>query len=586
MKHTIEALLAQALSRLKQKNIIPQSQETAIQIDRTKDKLHGDFACNLALVLAKSAGLAPRALAALLVEHMPSHESLVRLEIAGPGFINFFVQQASKARVIEQILLSNGQYGNCYIGQGKTLLLEFVSANPNGPLHVGHGRGAAFGATLANIFKAVGYDVTCEYYVNDAGRQMNILALSVYIRYLSLCGEAITFPANGYQGDYVTGIAGEIFYTAGRQYFHLWTDLINDMPPDEPMGGDKEKYIDALIVRARLLLGDAGFEFFHAHALQAVLQDIQDDLTGFGVHYDHWFSEKSLIENGDVAASIQALQDAGFTFEQEGALWFRATDFGDEKDRVLVRANGAYTYFASDVAYHWNKYRRGFDCVVDIFGADHHGYVTRIKAAVRALGHRDENLLVFLVQFAILYRSNERVQMSTRSGSFVTLRQLREEVGNDAARFFYVMRKHDQHMDFDLDLAKSQSNDNPVYYIQYAHARIASVLRQIKARELVFDQESGLQAVDQLTTFQEVGLIELLARYPELMESAANNGEPHIVAYYLRELATGLHSYYNAVQLLCDDETLRSARLCLLMAVMQVLHHGLNILGVSSPESM
>lgn len=586
MKQIIEECLTKALSTLKQNGIIPQSHDVVIQIDRTKDKSHGDFASNIALVLAKSARLAPRALAQLLIQHMPTHECLVRIEIAGPGFINFFVKPAAKAQVIEQILGSNGQYGNSSMGQGKKLLLEFVSANPNGPLHVGHGRGAAFGATLANILKATGYAVTCEYYVNDAGRQMNILALSVFIRYLSLCGEAITFPANGYQGDYVTGIAGDIFYAAGRQYFHLWTDVIDDLPPDEPMGGDKDKYVDALIVRITSLLGEDGFQFFHAHALQAVLQDIQDDVLGFGIAFDNWFSEKSLIVNGDVASAIQALRDAGLTYEQDGALWFKATAFDDEKDRVLIRANGAYTYFASDVAYHWNKYQRGFDRLVDIFGADHHGYVTRIKAAVRALGHRDEDLTVFLVQFAILYRSNERIQMSTRSGSFVTLRQLREEVGNDAARFFYVMRKYDQHMDFDLDLAKSQSNDNPVYYIQYAHARIASVLRQIHARSLAFDQSLGLQAVDQLTAPQEDLLIELLTRYPELLESAAKNGEPHMVAYYLRELANGLHSYYNAVQLLCDDVTCRSARLCLLMAVMQVLHHGLSLLGVSSPESM
>ena len=428
--------------------------------------------------------------------------------------------------------------------------------------------------------------MTREYYVNDAGRQMNILAVSVWLRYLTLAGQEPVFPANGYKGDYVPAIAQQVLDRQGLVHVHPWADISAGLPADEPQGGDKEVYIDALIARAKTLLGEEGFRVFHGRALDSVLSDIRDDLEGFGVSFDNWFSEQSLLDDGSIEKGIQALKDQNHTFVHEGALWFRATDFGDEKDRVLIRANGQSTYFASDVAYHWNKYARGFDRVIDIFGADHHGYVTRVRAAVTALGHDEKALDVFLVQFAILYRGQERVQMSTRSGSFVTLRELREEVGTDAARFFYVMRKRDQHMDFDLELAKSESSDNPVYYIQYAHARICSVLRQLRERGLSFDEAQGLAHVGRLTEAHEQALLTLLARYPEIIVLVASSGEPHHLAYYLRELANGLHGYYNAVPLLCEDEMLRSARLCLLLAVCQVLKNGLALLGVSAPESM
>jgi arginyl-tRNA synthetase len=464
--------------------------------------------------------------------------------------------------------------------------LEYVSANPTGPLHVGHGRSAAFGASLANVLMAAGFTVSREYYVNDAGRQMNILAVSVWLRYLALMDEPIVFPVNGYRGDYVLAMAQVMKDKYGRDFAHTWSAVVEDLPPDELEGGDKEHYIDAMIKRAKKLLGDAGFACFHEQALNSVLDDIKNDLQGFGVEFDGWFREQSLFEDGSIDKGIQALKDGGFTYEQAGALWFRATDFGDEKDRVLIRANGQSTYFASDVAYHWNKYDRGFTRVIDIFGADHHGYLTRVKAAVTALGHDETALNTLLVQFAILYRAGERVQMSTRSGSFVTLRELRQEVGNDAARFFYVMRKPEQHMDFDLDLAKSESSDNPVYYIQYAHARISSVLRQLKERGLSWDESVGLANVQLLVEPQEQALISLISRYPEIVEAAALICEPHQIAYYLRELANGLHSYYNAVTLLCEDASLRSARLCLLKAVRQVLRNGVQLLGVSAPESM
>lgn len=586
MKSTVEQLLEKALQALQQEGTLPQDITFDIKVERAKDKSHGDYATNIALMLAKPCGQQPRKLAELLVQAIGSHALVERIEIAGPGFINFFMRGSERAQIIATALKEKEQFGRSTMGAHQRVLLEFVSANPTGPLHVGHGRSAAFGATLANLLTAAGFNVSREYYVNDAGRQMNILAVSVWLRYLALAGEPIAFPVNGYRGDYVNGIAQELLANHEHKYVHPWAIVCDDLPPDEDQGGDKEHYIDAMIKRAQHLLGKDGFALFHQQALDSVLTDIKEDLAEFGVEYDCWFSEQSLLDNGAIDKGIQALKKAGYTYEQGGALWFRATDFGDEKDRVLVRANGQTTYFASDVAYHWDKYDRGFERVIDIFGADHHGYITRIKSAVKALGHDENALNVLLVQFAILYRGGERVQMSTRSGSFVTLRELREEVGKDAARFFYVMRKPEQHMDFDLDLAKSESSDNPVYYIQYAHARISSVLRQLQERKLSWDEQKGLENINLLVEPQESTLISLVSRYPEVIEIAAKNCEPHQVAYYLRELANGLHSYYNAVQLLCEQEELRCARLCLLKAVRQVLRNGIQLLGVSAPESM
>ena len=586
MKQLVEQILSNAFNRLKSEGKIPADVSAEIKVERTKDSSHGDFACNLALLLAKPCRQAPRQVADMLVAAMESHEQLDRVEIAGPGFINFFLRADALTQVVKTVLEQGEQFGRSRIGNGQKVLIEFVSANPTGPLHVGHGRGAAYGATLANIMNAAGYDVSREYYVNDAGRQMNILAASVWMRYLTIAGVDSVFPTNAYRGDYVQTIAQNIFDQHGNRYAQPWSLISEGLPADEPQGGDKEIYIDALVERMKKLLGQEGFVYIHGQALNSVLDDIKDDLDGFGVRFETWFSEQSLLDSGAIDEGINALKQAGCTYEKEGALWFNATAFGDEKDRVLVRANGQTTYFASDVAYHWNKYNRQFDRVIDIFGADHHGYVSRITSAVKALGHDETALTVLLVQFAILYRQGERVQMSTRSGSFVTLRELREEVGNDAARFFYVMRKLEQHMDFDLDLAKSESSDNPVYYIQYAHARICSVLRQLQERGLTWDERTGLEHLNRLTEPQEVALLTLLDRYPERLEAAARDCEPHVLAYYLRELANGLHSYYNAVPLLCEEETLRCARLCLLTSTRQVLRNGLQLLGVSTPESM
>lgn len=585
MKAIVVQLLEDAVAALKATNQIPDSLSVSIQVERPKDPGHGDFSTNLALVLAKPCAKKPSDLAELLVKELQKHPEVDQVHIALPGFINFFISKKATAQVIQKILQEQQDFGRIKQEIPLKVILEFVSANPNGPLHVGHGRGAAFGASLGNLLEAAGFAVSREYYVNDAGRQMDILAVSVWLRYLHLADQDIPFPANGYQGAYVVDIAKTILAEKGHDYVHLWAEISASLPLDEKDGGDKELYIDALIMSAKKLLG-SHFAWIHRFALETVLADIKDDLAGFGVHFDRWFSEKSLLDNGDIAKGIKALEQAGFTYTKEGALWFKSTDFGDEKDRVLMRANGVGTYFASDVAYHWNKYDRGFDRVIDIFGADHHGYMARVQSAIKALGHDEKAITMLLVQFAILYRDGARVQMSTRSGSFVTLRQLREEVGNDAARFFYVMRKSDQHMDFDLSLAKSQSADNPVYYIQYAHARISSVLRQVEERGLRFDEALGLSHLDALSEPQEQALITLLARYPDVIQAAAATCEPHQIAYYLREVATALHSYYNAITILGAQEVVRHARLCLLSAVRVVLRSGLGILGVSTPESM
>jgi arginyl-tRNA synthetase len=586
LKEQLESLIRLALGGLKTDGLIPDDADPEIQITRTRDKAHGDFACNIAMQLAKPARRNPREIAQAIVDHLPASEVVTQVEIAGPGFINFFLDQASTLSVIDAILEQGERYGRSELGAGKSVQVEFVSANPTGPLHVGHGRGAAYGATVANLLDAVGFKVHREYYVNDAGRQMNILAASVWLRYLEHCGVAITFPSNGYKGEYVRDIAGVLFDEHGEEWASTSEEVMHDLPADEPAGGDKEEHIDALVERARHLLGDNRYRFVFELGLNSILDDIRDDLAEFGVTYDEWYSERSLTDKGAVNKALERLRDAGHVYEQDGALWFRSTEFGDEKDRVVQRDNGQTTYFASDIAYHMDKMERGFDRVIDVWGADHHGYVPRVKAALKALGDDDAKLDVLLVQFAILYRGGERVQMSTRSGSFVTLRELRDEVGNDAARFFYVMRKCEQHLDFDLDLAKSESADNPVYYIQYAHARVCSVLRQLAEKGLERDPARGAANLDKLTETHEEDLVTMLARYPEVVEAAALSEEPHQVAHFLRDTANAFHTYYNAHQFLVDDAALRDARLNLCEATRQVIRNGLELLGVSAPEEM
>ncbi len=586
MKHEIKTLITQAVSTLKTSNTVPAELEPNIQITRTKDSSHGDFACNIALMLAKPAGKNPRELAQLLVDALPVNDQISKVEIAGPGFINFFVSQDTTLSVVETILNLGDTYGLSNIGAGRKVQLEFVSANPTGPLHVGHGRGAAYGATVADLLEAVGFDVHREYYVNDAGRQMDILATSVWLRYLQQCGVDVPFPSNGYQGDYVIDIADTLLAKHDRNLEHPVAAVMDGIPADEPAGGDKEIHIDALIQRAKTLLGDDSYLQVFDAGLNTIIADIRDDLKAFGVEYDEWYSERTLAHRGLIKQAIDRLQKANYIYEKGGALWFKSTEFGDEKDRVVVRDNGQTTYFASDIAYHMDKLERGFDRVIDVWGADHHGYVPRVKAALQALGDDADKLDVLLVQFAVLYRGGEKVQMSTRSGSFVSLRELRDEVGADAARFFYVMRKCEQHMDFDLDLAKSQSSDNPVYYIQYAHARICSVMRQLTEKGLSHDVAIGQANLNKLTEPHELGLLNALAKYPEIVEKSALSEEPHQLAHFLRDTANELHTYYNAHQFIVDDADIRNARLNLIQATRHVLHNGLKLLGVSAPETM
>lgn len=589
MKAALTVLLEQVVAILKKDGVLPDDVSVKLNIEHTRDPSHGDFASNLAMMLAKPARQKPRDLAEKIVAALPENNDIDKVEIAGPGFINFFMNANTLTTVIPAILDAGEAFGHSTVGKGKRVQVEFVSANPTGPLHVGHGRGAAYGAAVADLLAAAGFQVHREYYVNDAGRQMDILCASVWVRYLSLCGtlpDPDYLPANGYKGDYVWDIAAFIHRNNGDKFQQQWAEVAETLPADEPDGGDKEKFIDAVIIQAKERLGAENYRFIFDTGLNYILDDIRDDLAHFGVVYEEWFSERSLTDNGLVTAAVERLQKSGHVVEKEGALWFKSTDFGDEKDRVLVRANGQSTYFASDIAYHMNKLERGYDQVIDIWGADHHGYVPRVKAALEALGDDPKKLHVLLVQFAILYRGKEKMQMSTRSGEFVTLRQLRKEVGSDAARFFYVMRKCEQHLDFDLELAKSKSNENPMYYIQYAHARVCSVLRQLDEKGFSYEQELGLQNLDLLTEKHEQALMTTLSKFSELVENAALNHEPHQLAHYLRELANDFHTYYNAHQFIVDDEAIRNSRLALITATKQVLQNGLGLLGVSAPTEM
>ncbi len=589
MKDTIIELLAQAMSKLQQDGVLPADLAPAIQLERTKDEKHGDFATNLALMVAKPAKKAPRELAQLIMDNLPANDNIEKMEIAGPGFINFFVKAASIFGILQTIFAQAENFGRSNIGNGERIQIEFVSANPTGPLHVGHGRGAAYGATLADVLAAAGYNVEREYYVNDAGRQMDILAASVWLRYLELAGEELPFPSNGYQGDYVWDIAATLHREQGDNLRHSWQTIAKGLPLDAPEG-DKELYIDAIIDKAKQLLEEPNYQLVFDTALNTILNDIRDDLALFNVTYQHWFSERSLMTSNAVATAVERLTTNGYTYEMNGAIWFKSSEFGDEKDRVLVRENGQSTYFASDVAYHMQKFERGYDRVINIWGADHHGYVPRVKAALTALGENAENLTVLLVQFAVLYKGGEKMQMSTRSGQFVTLRQLRKDVGTDAARFFYVLRRCEQHLDFDIDLAKSKSSENPIYYIQYAHARICNVLQKLAEKNLSQDDNNGLQQLTLLTEAHEQTLAQTMSRYPEVINQAATKCEPHLIAHYLKDLANDVHSYYDTdnkrITILVDEDNLRHARLVLIKAARQVLANGLNLLGVSAPERM
>lgn len=573
LKEQITALFTRALA-----DLFPDVAPVAVTLDRPKSADHGDYACSVAMQLARSLKRSPRDIAQSMVAALPTSPLVERVEIAGAGFINVFLGAATKQSVIAAVLDQADGFGRVGYGASQRVQVEFVSANPTGPLHVGHGRGAAYGASLANLLDAAGFAVQREYYVNDAGRQMDILALSTWLRYLELQHIAIAFPPNAYQGDYVREMAANIAAAHGKRYVRAGDAVTSGL---EQLGDDAEARLDMLIDNAKHLLGD-DYAYLHGFVLNEQLGDCRNDLNEFGVTFDNWFSERALFANGDVERVLERLDRGGHLYEQDGATWFRSSNFGDEKDRVVRRENGQFTYFASDIAYHLNKFERGFDLVINVWGADHHGYIPRVKGALSACGVEPDRLTVALVQFAVLYRDGKKASMSTRAGDFVTLRELRQEVGNDAARFFYVLRKSDQHLDFDLDLAKSQSNENPVYYIQYAHARICSVL----------DEWGGEAAqlrtapLSRLDSALESGVLRQLIDFPQVVEDAARDLAPHMVAFYLKDLAAAFHSYYNSVRFLVEDTQLRDARLALIFAIRQVLRNGLNVLGVSAPDKM
>ena len=589
MKQLVANLVNNALASM------PELKETAADlslestVERTRDASHGDFATNVAMRLAKAARKSPRDIAASIIAALADDDAVDKVEIAGPGFINFYLSPAAFHTEIASILDQRENYGRQPAKAEPKILLEFISANPTGPLHVGHGRLAAFGATVGNLLEAAGFPVSREYYVNDAGRQMDILGVSVWLRWLALQGSEVAFPKAGYRGAYIRDIAAEID-TAGIET--PAADVVLDGIAADGDGDDpeakksNEAYVEALMARAKELLGDDGFDHIRQQSLELILADIEDDLAEFGVNFDNWYSEQSLTETNRIDDALAVLRERGILYEKDGATWFPSADFGDEKDRVVVRANGVKTYFASDIAYHFDKRERGFDYLIDILGADHHGYVARVRAGLEAMGYKGDDLEVDLVQFVTLYRGGEKMQMSTRSGEFDTLRKLRAEVGNDAARFYYVSRSNDQHLDFDLDVAKSQSNDNPVFYIQYAHARIASVFRQLDGKSLTWDHENGRENMTALGEPQEKALMTSLSRYPEILELSANNRAPQHLVHFLRDLANDFHSWYNAQVFIVNDANVRDARLSLCTATRIVIANGLTILGVSAPESM
>ena len=578
MKRKIQNLLKQSVGVLVDSGEVSEaSVPAAIPVDSARRAGQGDYATGVALSMARPNGLKPAELASMIQDHLPAADFLDKTEVAGPGFINFFLSDIALTDAVAEILEKGNDYGAGDIDNPDRILLEFVSANPTGPLHVGHGRGVAFGDALARLLRVAGHHVDTEYYVNDLGRQVDILCASVWIRYLQLHDKDVTLPVGAYQGEYIMDCAKVFREQVDAEFANLESN-----PPDVE-NDDKDLVLTELISWCRQSLGNDDFNTLRRFVLTEMVEMIRDDLKILGVVHDEWFFESRLLEQGDVEHAVSQLQEQGFLYQSEGATWFRSSEFGDEKDRVLVRSNGELTYFASDIAYHLDKLNRDYNYVINIWGADHHGYIARMMAALQAAGEDSNRLKILLVQFATLYRASVKIPMSTRAGEFVTLRELVEETGKDAARFFYVLRKSEQHLDFDLDLAKEESSENPVYYVQYAHARICSVFRQMSERGIARTEKGSLSL---LASETELGLTKSLVKYPEVIQNAASSFEPHQVAYYLRDVATEFHSFYNKERILDCEPSLRSARLDLIDAVRQVLANGLNALGVSTPESM
>jgi arginyl-tRNA synthetase len=583
VKSELERLLKEALRSLVPAVLAAPADESQVVVERARDPAHGDFASNIAMRLAKAARKNPRDLAQAIVTALPRNSIVASAEIAGAGFINFRLAKDAWFAELKSVAEKGDAYGRSKVGGGRKVMVEFVSANPTGPMHVGHGRQAAVGATLSNLLAATGHDVYREYYVNDAGRQIDILAVSLYLRYLELTGERVPFPSNAYKADYILPVAKALHAKRGDALKRPAAEVTRGVPPDAP-AGDKDKHIDGLIENSRKLLGAPEFDFIVLFGRDAMLADIRNDLEEYRVHFDQWFSERDLNQSGAVDRAIEKLRASGHMYTKDGAEWFKSTDYGDDEDRVVIRANGEKTYFASDIAYHYDKRRRGHDLLIDVWGADHHGYVTRVRGALQALGAPGDCFEVTLLQLVSLFRGGEKLSMGKREGNFVTLRDLRNEVGNDACRFFYLMRSHDQALDFDLELAKSRSNENPVFYVQYAHARVSSVMKELAARSYQYDADAADLAL--LGNAHEQAVITSVSKFPETLEQAALNRTPHSVVHYLRDLANTLHTYYNAEKWIVEDAALRNARLTLVLAVQQVIRNGLGILGVSAPESM
>ena len=556
--------------------------EFEISIQDNKEKKYGDLASNIALVLAKPLKRNPQEIAEEIKGKFITDNEIVKVDVAGPGFINFFLSKESHSAVLKEISSQKDEFGKSE-SNNKRVLIEYVSSNPTGPLHVGHGRGAVFGSVLSKLMKEAGFQVDEEYYVNDFGRQMNILASSLWIRYAQIFDKNIKMLKVGYQGDYIVAIAQKLKQVRSDELYEC-DETIKSLLENE--NEEPEKQTDQIIDSIKYKLNDE-FSYIKDFALKEILELIKKDLLEFGVDHDSWFSESALYKGepndlSKVDRSIDELSSKGFIYEKEGATWFKSSELGDDKDRVLKRGNGEFTYFASDVAYHLDKYDRGYDRIINIWGSDHHGYLPRVRAAMEASEKNIEKLEVVFIQFANLIRSGKKVTMSTRSGEFITLKELIEEVTPEAARFFYINRKADQHLDFDLDLAKEQSKDNPLYYIQYAHARICSVLRKSRTKE----EELSRSELGLLDSSKEIEIQKILKQYPPLIQKAALASEPHLICYYLKDLASIFHSYYNTEKFIVEDQRLMNSRLFLLSGVKQVICNGLTVLGINAPNEM
>jgi arginyl-tRNA synthetase len=554
MRDNICSIIISAAEKAHAHGALPSDAFPEVEVEQPRAAGHGDFATNFAMISAKGQKMAPRQIAQAIVDHIDDTQNLLsRTEIAGPGFINFFIRPEAWAPLVSQVLAQDRDYGALDIGQGRKIQVEFVSANPTGPLHVGHGRGAAVGDSVANLLAFCGFVVQREYYINDSGRQIQTLGRSVYLRCRQLLGRETDFPEDCYQGEYIRDLAQTVIDTKGAEF------IIDD--------------------------GEAAIAYCARFAADSIIAGIRSDLADFGVVYDQWFSEQTLYDEDKIGQAIDALKDRRIVYAKDGAWWFNTSDFGDEKDRVVIRRNGQTTYFASDIAYHQNKYQRGFERVIDVWGADHHGYIARVGAAIEATGHKKEQFEVILVQLVNLLRGGKPVAMSTRAGEFVTLADVVGEVGRDAARFIFLTRDYESPLDFDLEVAKQKSNDNPVYYVQYVHARIASILRKAAAqgiKQIAWQPAAGLR----LTTVEDIRLIKALASYPAVVSASAQALAPHRIAFFLMELASLFHAYYNKHRVLSEDAELTHGRLCLVLSVKKVIRNGLTLLGVSAPEQM